>query len=178
MKGNDYLLLANYHKIFFFRFLNTPRSSYNSILIFSEALPVQSRYKKRNTLRCPSPIFWLFFSGGGGAVITLYSPVWASTPGNPQPQAPKYCPDKDRRSRPPSRSPPRRAPSQLHSPVGSPSPTRERGPRGQRLRGEKQRRRRGLKGTAPRARASPIRRRPRSRERAAARSLGPRSCRA
>lgn len=39
--------------------------------------------------------------------------------------------------------------------AGSPPPTRERGPRGQRLRGEKQRRRRGLKGTAPPDRASP-----------------------
>lgn len=38
----------------------------------------------------------------GGAVITLYSPVWASTPGNPLPQAPKYRPDQDRRNRSPS----------------------------------------------------------------------------
>lgn len=96
--------MANYHKSFFFRFLSTPRSSYNSILIFSEALPVQSR-RKRDTLRCLSPISWLFLFSGcvcGGAVITLYSPVWASTPGNPLPQAPKYRPDQDRRNRSPS----------------------------------------------------------------------------
>lgn len=116
--------------------------------------------------------------GGAAAVITISSPAWQSS-------CLKYCSDKNRRNRPPSRplsfeEGPFRAPfPRRETKVGSPSPIRESGPRGQRLRGEKQRRRRrrGLKGTAPRARASPIRRRrPRSRERAEARGLRPRSC--
>lgn len=87
--------------------------------------------------------------GGAAAVITISSPAWQSS-------CLKYCSDKNRRNRPPSRplsfeEGPFRAPfPRRETKVGSPSPIRESGPRGQRLRGEKQRRRRGLKGTAPR----------------------------
>lgn len=107
-----------------------------------------------------SQSYFLAFCGGG--ITTLYSPVWAPTPGNtpassfPSPVLLKL----EGTALLHARSSSKRTLSLLDSLVyqataGSPPPTRERGPRGQHLRGEKQRRRRGLKGTAPLTRASP-----------------------